>query len=43
MESWRHQTENGSPLPFASRENGSWSFVRLLTKKQTEVLRLQTD
>jgi hypothetical protein len=30
-------------LPFAHCTNGSLSFVRLLTKKQTEVIRLQTD
>ncbi len=30
-------------LPFAHRTNGRLSFVRLLTKKQTEVMRLQTD
>ncbi len=30
-------------LPFAHRANGSLSFVRLLMKKQTEVIRLQTD
>jgi hypothetical protein len=29
--------------PFAHRANESLSFVRLLTKKQTEVIRLQTD
>jgi hypothetical protein len=47
---WKHQ--NGKPmprqfflilLPFAHRENGSLSFVCLLTKKQTEVILLQTD
>jgi hypothetical protein len=27
----------------AHPENGSFSFVRLLTKKQTEVINLQTD
>ncbi len=44
------QTENGSRgdfpllrLPFAHHANGSLSFVRLLTKKQTELFRLQTD
>jgi hypothetical protein len=46
------QTENGNgspgdfPLsiyPFANWANGSLSFVRLLTKKQMEVIRLQTD
>ncbi len=31
------------PLPFAHRANESLSFVRLLTKKQTEVIHLQTD
>jgi hypothetical protein len=30
-------------LPFAHRVNGSLSLVRLLTKKQTEVIRLQMD
>jgi hypothetical protein len=30
-------------LPFAHRVNGSLSFVRLFTKKQTEAIRLQTD
>jgi hypothetical protein len=30
-------------LPFAHRANGSLSFVRLFTKKQTEVIRLQTE
>ncbi len=30
-------------LPFAHRANGSSSFVCLLTKKQTEVIHLQTD
>jgi hypothetical protein len=30
-------------LPFAHRENGSLLFVRLFTKKQTEVIPLQTD
>jgi hypothetical protein len=30
-------------LPFAHRANGSLSFVRLLTKKQKEVIRLLTD
>jgi hypothetical protein len=30
-------------LPFAHREYGRLSFVRLFTKKQTEVIRLQTD
>jgi hypothetical protein len=30
-------------LPFAHRANGSLLFVRLLTKKPTEVIRLQTD
>jgi hypothetical protein len=42
--------ENGSPadfslikLPFAYHANESLSFVCLLTKKQTEVIRLQTD
>jgi hypothetical protein len=30
-------------LPFAHRAKGSLLFVRLLTKKQTEVIRLQTD
>ncbi len=30
-------------LPFSHRANGSLSFVSLLTKKQTEVIRLQTD
>jgi hypothetical protein len=41
--------ENGSPgdlpycLPFANCTNGSLLFVRLLTKKQTEFIQLQTD
>jgi hypothetical protein len=46
METWRHQMENGSPggsPSFVHRANRSLSFVRLLTKKQTEVIRLQTD
>ncbi len=50
IETWRHQTENGSPgvfplsvLPFAHSANGSLSLVRLLTKKQTEVIRSQMD
>jgi hypothetical protein len=52
METWRHHTENGKRkpkqfslirLPFAPHPNGSWSFVHLLTKKQTEVICLQTD
>jgi hypothetical protein len=30
-------------LLFAHRANGSLSFVRLLTKQQTEVIHLQTD
>jgi hypothetical protein len=30
-------------LPFAHRANGSLSFVRLFMKKQTEVIRLQTN
>jgi hypothetical protein len=30
-------------LQFAHHANGSLSFVRLLIKKQTEVIRLQTD
>jgi hypothetical protein len=30
-------------LPFAHCANESLSFVRLLTKKQTEVIHLQTD
>jgi hypothetical protein len=30
-------------LPFAHLAHGSLSFVRLLTKKQTEVVRLKTD
>jgi hypothetical protein len=30
-------------LPFTHRENGNLYFVRLLTKKKTEVTRLQTD
>jgi hypothetical protein len=50
METW--QTKNGKrkprrfsliPLQFAHRANRSLSFVRLLTKKPTEVSRLQTD
>jgi hypothetical protein len=53
METWKHfeietSTENGSPvslirLPFAHHANGSLSFVRLMTKKLAEVIRLQTD
>jgi hypothetical protein len=31
------------PLPFAQRTNRSLSIVRLLTKKQMEAIRLQTD
>jgi hypothetical protein len=30
-------------LPFCHLVNGSLSFVRLLTRKQTEVIRLQTE
>jgi hypothetical protein len=30
-------------FPFAHRTNGSLSFVRLLTKEQTEVFRLKAD
>jgi hypothetical protein len=30
-------------LRFALGANGRWSFVRLLTKKQMEVISLQTD
>jgi hypothetical protein len=30
-------------LRFAHRANGSLSFIRLLRKKQVEVIRLQTD
>ncbi len=30
-------------LPFANHANGSLSLVRLLTKKQTKVIRLHTD
>ncbi len=46
------QKENGKRKPrrfslirlqFARRANGSLSFTRLFTKKQTEVIRLQTD
>ncbi len=46
------QTENGKQKPrqfflirllFSNSANGSLSFVRLLTKKQTEVISLQTD
>jgi hypothetical protein len=42
------QTKNGCPddfyrLLFAHRANGSLSFVRLLTKKQTKVISLQMD
>jgi hypothetical protein len=46
------QTENGkrkpgqfslNRLPVAHRANRSSSFVRFLTKKQTELIRLQTD
>jgi hypothetical protein len=29
-------------LPFAHRAKGHWPFVRLVTKKQTEVICLQT-
>jgi hypothetical protein len=46
----KKQTENGSPadfpysvLPFAHRANGILLLVRLLTKKQREVIRFQTD
>jgi hypothetical protein len=40
-----NQTENGSPgnLPFAHGVNKSLWFVCLLTKKQKEVIDLQTD
>jgi hypothetical protein len=30
-------------LPFAHTANGRLSFIRLLTKKQIEVIRLETD
>jgi hypothetical protein len=30
-------------LPFTHHANRNLSFVRLLTKKQTEVIRVQTD
>ncbi len=30
-------------LPLANSANGSFSFVRLLSKKQTKVIRWQTD
>jgi hypothetical protein len=50
IETWKHQTENRSPgyfplirLLFAHCTNGSLSLVRLLTKKQTVAIRLQTD
>ncbi len=55
MEAWRHgdmETSNGKRklsrfslicLQFAHRVNGSLSFVWLLKKEQTEVIRLQTD
>ncbi len=46
----KNETENGKPkrlylfcLPSADLADGGLSFVRLLTKKQTEVIRLQTD
>jgi hypothetical protein len=47
-ETCRHQTDNGRQyflirFPFANCANGSSSFVRLLTKKETEVICLQTD
>jgi hypothetical protein len=32
-----------TPIAFAHRANGSLSFVRLLTEKQTEVNRLLTE
>jgi hypothetical protein len=37
------QTIFPNPFTVAHRANESLSFVRLLTKKQTEVIRLQTD
>jgi hypothetical protein len=48
-EIWRHQTETEAqaiflnPFTACSMYNGSLKFVRLLTKKQTEVIRLQSD
>jgi hypothetical protein len=45
----QQKMENGTQaiflihLTFAHRANGSLSFVRLLTKKQMEVIHLQTE
>ncbi len=51
MEKWRHYSKWKaeaqaiflSRLPFAHRANRSLSIVRLLMKKQLEVISLQTD
>jgi hypothetical protein len=52
METGKHQSGNGKRksrrfslirVLFAHCANRSLSFVRLLTKKQTEVMRLQID
>jgi hypothetical protein len=47
---WKKSNGKGKPrkffliyLPFVHRAHRSWSFVCLLTKKQTEVFRLQMD
>ncbi len=47
---FKTETENRKPRPFplirlsfAHCTNGSVSFVRLFTKKQTAVIRLQTE
>ncbi len=40
---WKHRRFSLFYLPCAHCANGSLSFVRLLTKKQMEVIRLKTD
>jgi hypothetical protein len=40
---WKTRRFSLISLPFGHRANGSLSFVRLFTMKQTEVIRLQTD
>jgi hypothetical protein len=37
------QAISPNPLPFAHHANGSLSFVHLLTKKQTKVIRVEED
>ncbi len=40
---WKPRRFSLIRLPFDYRGNGILSFVRVLTKIQTEVIRLQTD